>query len=233
VCPAPRAIDMPTPRLIDWLLRLAVALQCAGYAWQLGMVHESPLLGWLWEPRDVGGLALGEAAALRIVKLVALLLAMATLSTLLWPMRLVLLGVAVFQFTFAWATWQTYSGFPLNVEWLGTGAVRAVADRLVPLFPFAAGAARIAAPLVLLLVHWSPARRLLGVAITPAAEWTMRVALALTFFAHGLEALQQRGAFLDMLILASRYLLDVRLTEAIAQQLLLGIGAIDLLGGDW
>jgi hypothetical protein len=215
-------------KTIDWILRVAVALQCAGYAWLVGVVGESPLLGWLWEPHDVGGLALGEQAAIRVTQAVALFLAVAAVSTLVRPSRLLLAGVVAFQVVYATATWQIHDGFPLDVAWLGTGAVRAAADRLVPLFPFAASGARIAAPLVLIMVHWSRLRRLLGVAISPASEWTMRLALSLTFAAHGLESLDRRGSFLDLLILAAQNLLDVRLPEAVAQWLLVGIGVVDL-----
>jgi hypothetical protein len=216
-------------KTIDWLLRVAVALQCFGHAWLVGVVGESPLLGWLWEPRDVGGLALGEATAIRISSAVGLFLFVAALSTLLRPSRLLLTGVAAFQLVLAMAAWQIFAGFPLDVSWLGRGPLRGVADALVPFFPFAAGAARIAAPLVLMMVHWSRLRRLLGVAISPSAEWTIRGALALTFAAHGLEALDRRGSFLDMLIMAPQNLLGWRLPEAAAHWALVGIGTIDLV----
>ena len=147
---------------------------------------------------------------------------------MLSPSRILLVLVAAFQVLLAYATWQIHGGFPLDVSWLGRGPLRGVADVLVPLFPFAASAARIAAPLVLLMVHWSRMRKLLGVAISPTSEWTMRVALALTFAAHGLESLQRRGSFLDMLIVAARNLLDMNLSESSAQWMLLGIGILDL-----
>lgn len=215
-------------RTIDWILRVAVALQCAGYAWKVGVVGDSPLLGWLWEPRDVGGLALGETVGIRICQAVAVWLALATVSTLVSPSRLLLAGTLVFQIVYAAAAWQTHSGFPLDVTWLGRGPLRNAAEALVPYFPFASGAARIAAPLVLMLVHWSRMRKLLGVAIAPLTEWIARIAVALTFAAHGLEALSHHGGFLDMLIVATRNVLGLRLPEAVAQGLLTGIGLVDL-----
>lgn len=216
-------------RTIDWILRIAVALQCAGYAWMIGVVGESPLLGWLWEPRDVGGLALGEAVGMRICQGVAVWLALAGVSTLVRPSRVLLAGVLVFQILYAVAAWQTHSGFPLDVTWLGRGALRSAAEALVPYFPFASGAARIAAPAVLILVHWSRKRKVLGIAIEPLTEWIARIAVALTFAAHGLEALGRHGSFLDMLIVATRNLFGLRLPETVAQGLLTAIGLVDLV----
>ncbi|WP_425395844.1 hypothetical protein [Aeoliella sp.] len=215
-------------KTIDWLLRIGVALQCAGHAWLVGKVLETPLLAWLWEPVDVGGLGLGEAAAVPIARVTGALLAVAAISTLVRPSRVLLVFVFVFQVVFAFAAWQTYEGFPLDVSWLGNGPLRGWGEAAAGLFPFAAGAARIAAPLVLLLVHWSKLRKLLGIAITPTVEWLLRISIALTFAAHGLEALQQRGSFLDMLIVSSERVLDPRLQESTAQAMLLVIGFVDL-----
>lgn len=214
---------------MDWLLRIGVALQCVGHAWLVGVVAESPLLGWLWEPTDVGGLGLGEGPALAIARVVGGLLAVAAIGTLLGPSRWLLCGVVLFQFVLALAAWQTHAGFPLDVAWLGAGKARAVGEALAPLLPFAASAARIALPIVLLLVHWSHYRKLLGVAVTPAAERVARVGLALTFAAHGLEALSRRGSFLDMLITAADKLFGQRLPETVAQMVLMGIGVADLV----
>lgn len=216
-------------KTIDWLLRCGVALQCAGYAWLVGVVLETPLLAWLWEPADVGGLGLGEARGMAIARVVGVLLTLAAVSTIMRPSRVLLGLVFLFQLLLAYAAWQTYDGFPLDVAWLGGGQLRAWGETAVRLFPFAAGAARIAAPLVLLLVHWSKIRKLMGIAITPTVEWLLRVSIALTFAAHGLEAMQQRGSFLDMLIVTAHRLFDVRLEESTAQTMLLIIGVIDLV----
>lgn len=216
-------------RLIDWILRIGIALQCVGYAWMVGWYGESPLMGWLWEPDDVGGLGLGEVTAISIVRVVGALLAIAAVSTILRPSRVVLAGVFVFQVVIAAAEWQTHNGFPLDVTALGDGVLRSAGDAFAPLFPFFASAARIVAPLVLMVVHWSKYRAMLGIAITPLSEWLMRVGLSLTFAAHGIESMQQRGSFLDMLIMSARSVLGVRLPESIAQNLLLAIGIIDLV----
>lgn len=216
-------------KTIDWLLRIGVALQCAGYAWLLGYELETPLFAWLWEPADVGGLGRGEAIAKPIARLGGLLLAVAAVSTLMRPSRVLLALVFVFQVLLAFATWQTFNGFPLDVSWLGGGQLRAWGNEAARLFPFGASAARIAAPLVVLLVHWSKLRKLMGIAITPTVEWILRVSVALTFAFHGLEALQQRGDFLDLLIVTAQSLFDTRLAESTAQMLLLAIGLIDLV----
>lgn len=214
---------------IDWILRVGVALQCAAYAWLVGYVLESPLLTWLWEPPDVGGLGLGEAAALPIVRVVGVVFALAAVSALTRPSRALLLTVGLLQLTIAVAAWQTYEGFPVDIRWLGNGALHSLALHIVPLFPLAASAARIAAPFALVLVHWSRYRALLGIAITPTCEWLLRIALALTFAAHGVEALQHRGSFVDMLITASQHLLQRRMPESLATGLLIAVGSIDLV----
>ena len=185
-------------------------------------------MSWLWEPRDVGGLALGEVVAIRISRATGVFLAVAAFSTVVRPTWSLLVGVVLFQLAMATAAWQVHAGFPLDVAWLGAGPLRGVADTVVLLFPFAAGAARIAAPLTLILVHWSRQRQLLGVALSPAAEWIMRIAIALTFAAHGLEALDLRGSFLDMLIVGAHNLVGVRLPEVAARWLLVVIGVADL-----
>lgn len=163
-----------------------------------------------------------------MVRVVGLLLAIAAISTLLRPSRWLLCGVTVFQLLLAWAAWQTHAAYTLNVGWLRTGWPRVIADVMAPLLPFATSAARIALPMMLLLVHWSAYRKLLGLAITPAAERLARVSIALTFAAHGLEALSQRGSFIDMLITAAEHLFAVSLSESVAQLLLTGIGIVDL-----
>jgi len=214
---------------ITWLLRIAVALQCTGYAWQLGVLHASPMFSWLWGQSDTGGLGMSETAAMRVEQLLAVGLALTAVSTLIRPSRLLLWFATLFTATFAFATWRTMSGFQADFSWLGQTQVRSVADSLAGLLPFATSAARIVLPLVLLLVYWSPARKLLNIAVTPAAEWIARVAIALTFASHGIEALQHYGPFVDMLIVAADRLLNWRIQESLATNVLTAIGAVDVV----
>ena len=215
-------------RLIDWLLRVAVAMQALGYAWLVGVLNESALLGWLWEPTDVGGLSLGEGLALVIARLVAAVLFVAAVSTLVRPSRVMLVLVAAFQVVYAMAEWQTSSAFPLDTSWLGSGMLRAAADQIAPLLPFATSAARIVAPLVLILVHWSASRKLMGISFNATSELLMRVGVALTFAGHGLEALAPHPKFVDMIMLSGQRMLGVTITQTSAQHALIVIGIVDL-----
>ncbi|QDU54147.1 hypothetical protein [Aeoliella mucimassa] len=215
-------------RLIDWILRIAVAMQALGYAWLLGILNESPFLGWLWEPTDVGGLALGEGTALVISRTVAAVLFVTAVSTLVRPSRVLLYAMAAFQFCYAVASWQIGEGYPLSTSWLGSGVLRQVAGQVVPLLPFATGAARIAAPLVLILVHWSNKRKLLGVSFGWFSEWLVRVSVALTFAGHGLEALSMHPKFIDMIMLSGQRVLGLGISQSLAQTSLVVIGVVDL-----
>lgn len=225
----PATTSKRSANAITWLLRIAVALQCVGYAWQVGVLHVSPLFSWLWGQPDTGGLGLSEIAAMRVEQALAAGLALAAVSALVRPSRLLLWFATLFTATFAYASWRTSSGFQADLSWLALGPVRSALESIANLLPFATAAARIVLPLVLLLVYWSPARKLLGVAVTPAAEWMARVAIAFTFASHGLEALQHYGPFVDMLIVAADRLLDWRIEESLAKQVLTTIGVIDVI----
>ncbi len=67
-----------------------------------------------------------------------------------------------------------------------------------------------------------------------ALTWTrrlLRAGVALTFLAHGWEALQLHPRFLDYLLLASRRLLGWPLAQSAASYILIVIGAIDVVLG--
>lgn len=219
----------PSADAITWLLRIAVSLQCFGYAWKLGTVHDSPLFSLLWSAPDVGGLGLSENAATRVEQLLALLLCAAALSTLTRPSRLLIWFAALVPATLAYATMRMNSGFQADISWLPVGRISTAAESLLGCLPWLTTAGRIALPLTLLAVFWSPERKLLDIAVTPAAERIARVAIALTFASHGFEALQHYGPFIDMLIVSAESLFSWRLPEYLALKLLTAIGVIDLL----
>ncbi|MFW7379983.1 MAG: hypothetical protein ACOH5I_14310 [Oligoflexus sp.] len=56
----------------------------------------------------------------------------------------------------------------------------------------------------------------------------LRLALAVTFFTHGVEALYQHPKFIDLLIVASKNLTPLEITESMATGLLQLIGWIDI-----
>jgi len=84
----------------------------------------------------------------------------------------------------------------------------------------AAQAARYGAPLGLLL---------LGVANGAVTVAVLRVTVALTFVAHGYEALLHSAHFIDLILVSARRLFGWRLSEAEAGTLLTAIGWIDLV----
>lgn len=207
------------PSSIRWLLRVALAMQCVGHAWWLGQVEATPLMSWLWGAADVGGWELAESTAQWIQYGVAIFLAVAAVIVLVRPLAVVLGGVVAFQLLLTVAMWQIRDGFQLHVA--GWELTSPLVASLAALFPFVTQAGRIGLPLVLLLAerHGTEARPW-----SPAAEWTARVAIALTFAGHGVEALQHYPPFADMLIIASQY----TMSESLAMQLLTAIGAIDV-----
>lgn len=57
----------------------------------------------------------------------------------------------------------------------------------------------------------------------------LRLSLASTFIAHGIEALMKHPKFIDLVIVASHRILNFRLSESLAQSSLVLIGLVDLL----
>lgn len=212
-----------------WILRAAVAVQCLAFAWQLGHVEQSALFGWLWGQQDVGGLGLAESTAAAIQTTVAWLL-LASAVVVIWrPFSVVLGFVLVFQLTTAAAMWQKSEGFQVRLDWLGDSPWYETAFAIAGLFPFAAQAARIAAPLVLLLVERTRCADVCPAGNSSSAEWIARIAIAATFGAHGLEALQQNPDFIDLLIHSFENLGTGRMSEAAAGTLLYAIGVVDIV----
>lgn len=219
-----------SPPAILWL-RAAVTLSALSQAWWLGGVKETPLLEWLASPEDVGGLNLGEKIGLRVQGVVAALLLLAAPGLWIRWGRWVLAPLALFQLTIALAMWQKNAGFPLDLAWLGDGDWHQWSYFLAGLFPFISQAARIAAPAVLLLLEFGGSRAAQARRYSPGAEWLARVAIGLTFIAHGIEALQHYPAFIDMLLIGLGNLGWESLSEQMATQMLTVIGAIDVVVG--
>lgn len=109
----------------------------------------------------------------------------------------------------------------LIATWFAVEAVAMVVlkGRPFPELAPAAHATRFLAPLAALAIH--KGRIALG-------ERTLRWAIALTFTAHGVEAIAQIPAFLDLLLLSARRF-GISLTEAGAGVALMVIGWLDLV----
>lgn len=185
-----------------WCLRITVAVQCWGVAWWT-FVEESPIFGLLW----FQGRGLSEAAALAVVRSAACLLMGAGLFTLWRSSAAVLLPVAAWQLLLAVAT--TYLG----------GAF--LSGLALP-----AQAVRIVSPIALLLLE-RPLPTALRDRVTPIGM--LRLAVAATFVAHGWKALRLSPNFLNYLFRASQRILQWELPQEVAETVLIGIGALDLL----
>ena len=178
--------------LAIWCLKLAVARPIAGEtpghwpALQEQMATETALFSLLWEPAEVGGLALGETAAVVICRVLAVLLIGCGTLQLLWSGGRLLVTIAVAQLALAVSMWLMNSGYPAElVTW---------SPLLARYLPLATQAIRIAAPLVLWLIAGGGHPRI--------AESLARWSIALTFAGHGVEALVHYHQFIEMLLRA-------------------------------
>lgn len=204
-----------------WALRIAVALQCLGTWDWFTRWQETPFLHWLLDPTDVGGLNWSEPTALVVQQTVGWLTLLAGACVLARPCAAVLGPVALVQLLIAVAMWRTDDGFTLESNWLS--------PQTTALFPLATHVARIAAPLGLLLLDpWRAERPLSNRRVAPAIGG-LRWAMAITFFAHGIEAWQLHPEFIDYWISASEAILGTRMSQPAAEQLLQLIGAMDML----
>ena len=187
---------------------------CLGQAWWLAIVQETPLVGWLHSPRDVGGWDLSESFALQSQAAVAFLLVVTAVATFFRSVAPLLLIVAAVQVVLAVAMWQMADGFQIVSNWL--------LSTVTALLPFLTQGARVAAPLALWLYD-RPER-------TPHTSWeaVARGGASLAFAGHGLEALWHSPQFADLILFSARRI-GTAMTEHAAQTLLTGIGVIDLL----
>ena len=60
-------------------------------------------------------------------------------------------------------------------------------------------------------------------------EWLLRLSIAATFAGHGLEALFQRGHFVDLIVMSADNTLGWRIAEPDARTLLAIVGSVDML----
>lgn len=217
----PQCVSEKLWRAIVWTLRITVALECLGNWRWFAQIGETPLLVWLISPADIGGLALSESIGLAVQQSIGWLALAAGVGVVLRPCAAVLGPLTVLQLLIAVAMWRTDYGFRPQATWLPS--------QLTALFPFATQAARIVAPLALLLVDpWRVARPLKQRHIETAMN-LLTCGTALTFFSHGIEAWQHYPAFIDLLLNTDIRFLGIGLTQSGAEQLLSYIGAMDML----
>lgn len=206
---------------IATVLRATVALQCLGNWRWMTQIQETPLLHWMLDPADIGGLAWAESTALAVQQTLGWSLLLAALVVVWRPHQIVLAALFVVQLLIAIAMWRIADGYPLKASWLSPSVVL--------LFPFATQLLRIAAPLGLLLVEHARAKPSADVTAMHRAMQLLRWAVAIVFVAHGIEALQLNPKFTDLLIGSTQRTLGVELSETSAERMLMAVGVIDIV----
>jgi hypothetical protein len=186
-------------------LRLCVALQCVAEA-RSAWITGSEVNGWLFMRAG-----LPESAAILTDQVAAVLLVAVAASALFRPMRPLLFLGAAWLAAIALAIWSNP----------GT-----TVDSLAPL----AHAVRVAAPLGLALLlpkprglfHQRPPQASVGV-------WILLLGAAATFTAHGMEALEHYGRFVDLIIGSADRWIGWDVSQAQAETALTIIGVHDIL----
>ncbi len=206
---------------ILWTLRVTVALQCLGNWRWMTQLEETPLLHWMLDPADIGGLAWKEATALVVQQVIGWYLLLAAGWVLWRPQAAVLVSLVVFQLLVTIAMWRIGEGYPLDVSW--------ISPRVLTLFPFLTQLVRIVAPLGLLLVGISSTHSFQRSGRVAPAMQLLRWAIAIVFFAHGVEALKLNPKFLDLLINSTYRLSGHFLAQSTAERLLFVIGMVDVV----
>ncbi len=206
---------------ILWSLRATVVVQCIGNWRWMTQIEETPLLHWMLDPTDIGGLAWTESTALAVQQVVGWWVLFAA-GWVLWRPRVVVLApLVLLQVLIAVAMWQINDGYTLLVSW--------IPHSVLTLFPFATQLARIAAPLGLLLLISKDVNQSYSERRTAIAMQILRWSIAVVFLAHGLEAWLQNPLFLDLLISANQRLFGQSLSQKTAEQCLAAIGGVDIL----
>lgn len=209
-----------------WALRIGVCLQALGLArWWIGY-DETPLFEWLWVGEEGGGLGWSEAAAVGLQKQLGWVALACGLLSVVRPSLILTGPLVILEGLTIYAMLQTNYGYSLERNW--------VAPHVERWFPLGAHAARVAAPLGLILIDpfWGFWRK--GKNSSPRSSRTymgmqlIRIAIAATFAIHGMEALQLKGTFIDLPIGTSQRWLGWEMTQAVAEQILTVIGYVDL-----
>jgi hypothetical protein len=193
-------------------LQITVVVQCLGAAWQLAWLGSSPIFSLLWHSPELGGLGLSEGFSLGVERAFAAALLVAALLVAWRPAVWSAGWSAGLLATLVLAMWWTVEGYQPSPDWLPRWAAA--------FFPLLTHAARVGCPLGLALLLAGDSQRALRV---------LRWAIAVTFAAHGLEAMQHNYEFVNMLIVAAQRLLGWRMPQAVAEASLTVIGVLDVV----
>ena len=217
-------LDAKLWRAVIWTLRISIAIQCLGLARE-ALLFQSPVFEFLWNSPDVGGLGWNEARVVWIHQIAGWCLVVSAGLTLVRPCWPVLMPVVLWQLLHVIA--KTRMGGDPFYE-----------------INLLAQSTRILAPLGLMLLDPWPldswqrrtrpmkpdlsAKHLSAERVT-AAFVLLRIAVAITFAAHGFEAWQRHPKFVDFNIVVAHDLLGWSVTQDTAEAILAAIGTIDLV----
>ena len=193
------------PSSLLWCLRITVAGQCLAAA-RIALAAGSEVNGWLFMvaglPEDIARLTDQVAAGVLIAT---------AASALFRPIRALLFFDAAWMLAISAAIFTNPGS---SMSWLA---------------PLAHGV-RYAAPLALALLVTAPGRELSSdSARARLAVWAMLLGAAATFIAHGIEALEHYGRFIDLIIGSAKRWLGWSVSQDLAEQLLTVIGVQDLI----
>ena len=192
-----------------WCLRIVVVVQCIGVArWALTV--GTPVMSTLFNEQAVGGFQWSEEAAIAVDRTAGVCMLLAAGFTMLRPCWWVLLPVALWQGVLATAIW--YQG----------------GEAFSQITHFA-HATRIVAPLVLAIVAPWPRTFSFGRFTTPCAVTLLRWATAITFIAHGTEALGHNPHFVDLIFSTTVRWLHWTPNQQVVEMVLTMIGIADIV----
>lgn len=193
------------PASLLWCLRISVAGQCIAAA-RNAWFASSEVNGWLFMKAG-----LPESVASLTDQIAAGLLVAVAVTVIFRPIRALLFFNAAWMAAISFAV---YSNPGTTV------------DVLAPI----SHAVRVAAPLGLALLPLHAGEELnCGATKTTLALWVLLLGAAATFTAHGIEALQHFGRFVDLIIGSAKQWLGWSVSQATAEQLLTVIGIQDIL----
>jgi uncharacterized membrane protein YphA (DoxX/SURF4 family) len=208
--PPSATLPIDTPWLVRIVLRVTVAMQCLGLA-RMTWLYGTPIFSLLWGEPDLGGWGWSEAAALQVENIAAWCLCGAALIVLVRPNWLVLLLVSI------WFTLVAAAG-----TWVG--------GEMLSELSLPEQATRILAPMCLAMIDpWRVLPKVEPKRWRTSWVTLARIAVAVTFAAHGWKALCLSPTFVDYILAASQDLAGYAMSQTTAEEILWAIGVIDMI----
>ncbi len=188
------------------VLNLAVALHALGLIIIFFRAQHTNFGNYMFMVMEID-----HARAFAIERITISVFGLLALVNLFFPRTLLLIPVFLYILFEAWAGY--YQGGYRFSEWtFGAQALRYIV-------PFS----------VIFLLPWPFSRVLSQRGQANATSWLLRIGLAVVFITHGLECLMGNPQFIDLIIGSMNNVLGVRVTEAVALQIMQVIGWVDII----